>query len=175
MTAGRNPGIVEEALERRPVGTFQNIEMHRMFRSLDPGRSHKGGIPQGLRVGSGDGATPNIIAVEVWKFCPKNGGLKFIESRVSAWREAHIALTPAIFPKHPDRIGQSGIVRHDRSGVSERAEVLRRVKAKCGGITECAHVLSPSVAPWAWAQSSTTFNLCSFATAMIFPIGAGCP
>lgn len=107
MATGRNPCIVKETLKRRTIGTFQDIEMHRMFRPLDLGWSHKGGIPQGLRVGGGDGATPNIMAVEVWKFCPKNGGLKFIESRVSSGRETDIAFLPSILPKHPERIRQS--------------------------------------------------------------------
>ena len=65
MATGRNPCLVEEALKRRPVGTFQDIEMHRMFRPLDLGGRHKRGIPQGLRVSGGDGATPNIIAIEI--------------------------------------------------------------------------------------------------------------
>ena len=102
MATGRNRCLVEEALKRRPVGTFQDVEMHGMFRSFDLSRRHKRSIPQGLRVGGADGATPNIIAVEVRQFCPKNGGLKFIESRVSAGPETDISLTPSIFPKHPD-------------------------------------------------------------------------
>jgi hypothetical protein len=84
MATGRNPGTVEEVLERRPIGASDDIEMHRVLCSLDLGRRHNGGIPQGLRVGGCNEAAAMIVAVEGRKFFSKDCGLEFIESRISS-------------------------------------------------------------------------------------------
>jgi hypothetical protein len=81
----------------------------------------------------------------------------------------------AVIGDRPGASGDISVVCHYRTPVTERAQILTRIKAERCGIAKRACLFSFISAPCAWAQSSTTFKEWRLAILMIASISVAAP
>ena len=87
-------------------------------------------------IGGGDRLAPPIVAFEPRQLDREDRRLDRVEPRVDPRTGADVTLAPAIFADFPGGLGERGIYRGDYSGVAERPQILRRIKAEARDVAE---------------------------------------
>jgi len=90
------------------------------------------GAREELAVVVGRGAAAGVPVVEALELDREDRGLQRIEAAVASGERVLVlgAQPPAVVAVRADRVGELGVVRGDRAGIAERAEVLARVEAE---------------------------------------------
>src|SRR5262245_55302916 len=91
------------------------------------GRNPDPRIAQASRITRSDLPTPRVPAVEVRKLGQQYGRLHLVKAAIAGSGERNVIFwRPAVLPQQLDSGGDACIVRHDRPGVADGAQVLRR-------------------------------------------------
>src|SRR5499426_4841855 len=87
-------------------------------------------------VNSRDLSSPRVLFIQIFQLHAQDGGLQFVEPRIEPRLIAHVSLAPSILAQQSNSLSDFRVVRHDRAAIAHRAEILRRIEAKGGGIPE---------------------------------------
>src|SRR5437763_14653796 len=87
----------------------------------------------------GDPPPARIVSIETSQFDAKTSCLQLVEAAVPATRFAHVPLAPAVLPVRADPLRDTLIVRHYRSAVTQRPEVLGRIETERRRTAERTH------------------------------------
>jgi dTDP-glucose 4,6-dehydratase len=107
-----------------------DIEMGHVFATAY-GRNPDPRIAQASGITRSDLPTPRVPSVEVRKLGQQYGRLHLVHAAIVDSVQRHMILwVPAVLPQQLDSGRDACIVRHDRPGVADGAQVLRRIEAE---------------------------------------------
>ena len=85
----------------------------------------------------------HIPFVKVSELHPQDCSLNLVQATVISLLHVFVLLRRTVIGKPPNAFNQGTIVSRDRPAVTVRTEILRRVEAPCGQMTERADTPSP--------------------------------
>ena len=92
-------------------------------------RAREGGVVEASEL-----ATPRVLGVEVLELHSQDSRLELVQPRVHAGKVADIALTPPVLPEPAYPVCELSITGDHGASISQRSQVLRRVKAEGGDV-----------------------------------------
>src|SRR6516165_1923129 len=87
-------------------------------------------------VSAGNRLPSPIIRSEIAELGPEDRGLNWIKARVDADPRADMARAPPVFANFTHCRGKARIARHGHAGITERTQVLSRIKAEASDVAE---------------------------------------
>src|SRR6267378_114725 len=102
-------------------------------------RQEQTGAFQRLGVSRRDAPARRVVSVKVGQFDPKHGRLHLVKARIPARPGTDVPFAPTVLAKEANIACDLWIIRHHRAAISERTEVLGRIKTEAARVAPGTH------------------------------------